>query len=293
MAGKRGMIIPNNWASLRSRYCIPDYVELLVPAEGVTLRNHHEGCIYLNEWMFKAGVQIPFDFDILELLHIFGAAPIQVLPNSWSIIQSVLWFCEKRNTKIVLNLPDSVPEWKLRIFYALFKEVQGAVRSWGVPLQWNNELLEVRNVMPEELEWGQRAALEEPSSDGIRALSFLEFQPLLLGENHRGVHMERHQAPRRAIGPTALNKEAQERLARQEEEDLQASLALSREEVCRSSLFVTSPEASVDPASLGSAPPHVLVMDIGADTTSLTPIFELETPKAPGREGIEADTAEA
>ncbi|KAL6000693.1 hypothetical protein ACLOJK_006419 [Asimina triloba] len=63
-------------ASLRSRYHIPDYFELLAPSARETFRSHYEGCVCLNEWMFKAGVRIPFDFDILELLHAFGAAPI-------------------------------------------------------------------------------------------------------------------------------------------------------------------------------------------------------------------------
>ncbi|KAL5997035.1 hypothetical protein ACLOJK_007961 [Asimina triloba] len=93
--------------------------------------------------------------------------------------------------------------------------------------------------------------------------------------------------------PTTLNKEAQEHLARQEEEDLQASLALSREEARCSGLFIASPKASMDLVSLGSAPPLVLMMDIGVDTTSPTPVLELEASEAPGQEGVEVDTTVA
>ncbi|KAL5978134.1 hypothetical protein ACLOJK_029251 [Asimina triloba] len=81
MTKKKGMIIPNDLESLRSRYRISDCIELLAPTEGETLRDHYEGNIYLNEWMFKAEVHIRFDFGISKLLHIFGAAPIQEEPE--------------------------------------------------------------------------------------------------------------------------------------------------------------------------------------------------------------------
>ncbi|KAL5978002.1 hypothetical protein ACLOJK_037025 [Asimina triloba] len=93
-------------------------------------------------------------------------------------------------------------------------------------------------------------------------------------------------------GSTALNKEAQERLVRQEEEDLQAGLALSREEARRSSLLVASPETSVDPTSLGLAPSSVPVAGDGADTKSHIPVFEREASEVSGREGVKARTAD-
>ncbi|KAL5978858.1 hypothetical protein ACLOJK_018753 [Asimina triloba] len=185
-----------------------------------------------------------------------------------------------------------------------------------VPLQWNNELPEVQIVATEELERGQRAALG-PSSGSVRFR-----RPLILGENRRGIRTVKHRVIRGSPTPvlhcpghrawseerskkrkhlvkvdlagqglTALNKEAQERLARREE-DLQAGLTLSREEARRLGLFVTLLEASMDPVSLGPAPLPVPVMNIRADTTSPTPVLELETSEVPGREIVEADTVE-
>ncbi|KAL5980342.1 hypothetical protein ACLOJK_028250 [Asimina triloba] len=90
-------------------------------------------------------------------------------------------------------------------------------------------------------------------------------------------------------GSTALNKEAKEHLAKQDEENLQAGLALSHEEARRSGLFVTLLEASMDPIYLGSVPPPIPVMNIGIDTTKPTPVYEPETSEALGQKGIEAD----
>ncbi|KAL5994071.1 hypothetical protein ACLOJK_034942 [Asimina triloba] len=89
MTGKKEMITSEDLASIWSRYLISNFFEFLIPLEGETLRSHREGCVCLNEWMFKVGVRIPLEFGISELLNIFGVAPIQIMPNSWRIIQSV------------------------------------------------------------------------------------------------------------------------------------------------------------------------------------------------------------
>ncbi|KAL5986380.1 hypothetical protein ACLOJK_014713, partial [Asimina triloba] len=59
MLGKKWMITLEELVSLRSRYLIPDFFELLAPLEGETLSSHCKGCVCLNEWMFKARVRIP------------------------------------------------------------------------------------------------------------------------------------------------------------------------------------------------------------------------------------------
>ncbi|KAL5973142.1 hypothetical protein ACLOJK_037169 [Asimina triloba] len=162
MTGKKGIMTTEDLVSLRLCYHILDLFELLAPSEGETLRSHCKGCVCLNEWMFKAGVRIPLEFGILELLSTFSATPIQILPNSWRIIQSVLWFCEwrkcranrhlwvslisrkvilvsvsfagKRNTKIIPNLPDLVSKWKLQFFYARFRAGEESTHAWGIPM---------------------------------------------------------------------------------------------------------------------------------------------------------------
>ncbi|KAL6002636.1 hypothetical protein ACLOJK_022855 [Asimina triloba] len=109
MASKKEMIVPDDLESLRSRYRIPDSVELSAPREGETLRDHHDGSICLNEWMFKAGVRIPFDFGVSKLLplvrfrftadHQFWASLL-----SRKVTLGYVTFTRKQNTKIVLNL---------------------------------------------------------------------------------------------------------------------------------------------------------------------------------------------
>ncbi|KAL6002293.1 hypothetical protein ACLOJK_034223 [Asimina triloba] len=230
-------------------------------------------------------------------------------------------FARKRNTKIVLNLPDSVPEWKFWFFYARFEEA----------------------VTPEELKRGQRRLWNSSNRTALNGIQqrgpflrwyqghpLLGFQALLPMENWRDVHAAKHQVPCRALvrlpggcrlrsfiaqitersrrsvrkrrnallrGPTTLSKEAQESLARQDEENLQASLALFYE-AHRSGLLVASPEASMDSVSLElglleSMPPPILARDIGADTTSPIPILEPKTSEALDQEGVGADIARA
>ncbi|KAL5973227.1 hypothetical protein ACLOJK_037254 [Asimina triloba] len=60
-------------------------------------------------------------------------------------------------------------------------------------------------------------------------------------------------------------------------------LAFSCKEARRSNLFVTSPEALVDPISLRSVPLPILVMNIGADTTSPTLVLESKTSEVSER----------
>ncbi|KAL5986228.1 hypothetical protein ACLOJK_014561 [Asimina triloba] len=227
------MIIPNDLACLRSHYRIPDCVELLRPIEGETLRDHYEGCIFLNDWMFKAGVQIPFEFSISKLLLIFD---------------------------------------KLQFFYVRFREAQ----------EWNNELLQVQSVALEELELGQRAApkflqsynlkwhsVKGSFSGGVRAFPFREFQPILLRKNQRAVYMERHRALLQALIHLSRDRRHQSSITLVIEHCRMSvrrrGSALLRE-ARRSSLFVTSPKASMDPTSLGSTTPPI--PGIKADTAT-------------------------
>ncbi|KAL6001237.1 hypothetical protein ACLOJK_006969 [Asimina triloba] len=82
MTGKKGIIAAVDLVSLRLRYHISDFFELSAPSERETLRSHRKGYVCLNKWMFKEGVRIPLEFGISKLLNVFGAAPIQISPNS-------------------------------------------------------------------------------------------------------------------------------------------------------------------------------------------------------------------
>ncbi|KAL6000622.1 hypothetical protein ACLOJK_024321 [Asimina triloba] len=72
----------------------------------------------------------------------------------------------------------------------------------GVETSWNDELLELRSVTLEELEWGQRAVLDVtqrrgPFFDGARAYPSWELRLLLLGKRQRGAGVSQRWALRR------------------------------------------------------------------------------------------------
>ncbi|KAL5978230.1 hypothetical protein ACLOJK_029347 [Asimina triloba] len=277
-----------------------------------------------------------------ELLNIFGAAPIQILPNSWRIIQSVPWFCESRkcmadqhfwasllsrkmmlgsvsftrkwNTKIVSNLPNSVPEWKLQFFYARFKEGE------------DNELPVVRSVALEELERGQshialsgirrrgpfrwceglllsealgvllRGVLAgasgpslgtRPSSEGSRALASrpTNYRDRFVERPKKRIHLvDGHQ-------PVAVNKGAEEDVERLDEENLQLRLALCRQEARFSGLAIASLEVPLIPIpKLVSSP---VLGDAGGSPPSPNPSFGWEILEVLGREGARVDASGA
>ncbi|KAL5984854.1 hypothetical protein ACLOJK_038690 [Asimina triloba] len=129
------MIFSDDLEFIHSRYHILDSIKLFAPREGKTLRDHQDGCICLNEWMFKVGIWIPFEFSVSELYHVFDATPIQVA-------QSVMWFCEWRKCSASRYLWVSLMSRK------------------GIPLRCSEGLPEVTSVVPEELKTGQRLILE-------------------------------------------------------------------------------------------------------------------------------------
>ncbi|KAL5976379.1 hypothetical protein ACLOJK_020710 [Asimina triloba] len=91
-------------------------------------------------------------------------------------------------------------------------------------------------------------------------------------------------------GSTALDKGAEERLARQEKADLQASLAVSCEEARRSGLIVASLEVTMELGPLGPTPSFMPVADIEVAIMSPKPAFEGESSEASSRDGTEASS---
>ncbi|KAL5995610.1 hypothetical protein ACLOJK_025674 [Asimina triloba] len=47
--------------------------------------------ICVNKFMFKAGVGLPFEFDIFEALNAFDMTLIQLMSNSWKILRVITW----------------------------------------------------------------------------------------------------------------------------------------------------------------------------------------------------------
>ncbi|KAL6009545.1 hypothetical protein ACLOJK_022775 [Asimina triloba] len=68
------MILSKNLESIKVCYEIPERIELLALKPGETFKDYHLGCICLNEFMFKVGVRVPFEFGVAELLADWDAA---------------------------------------------------------------------------------------------------------------------------------------------------------------------------------------------------------------------------
>ncbi|KAL6001278.1 hypothetical protein ACLOJK_007010 [Asimina triloba] len=242
MTGKKWMITSEELVSLRLRYLILNFCESLAPLEGETLRSHREGCVCLNEWMFKAGVHIPLEFGISKLLN---------------VILGGISFAGKRTTKIVSNLPNLVSDYKLRFFNARFRAMEEPARAWGystrgVFLRWCEGL---------SLSEGSRVLLcSEPvgpvgpssstrfSFEGSRAPASRRTgdRVWLVECSKKRKQLIDVDAVGEGYQPVVANKEVGEDVEGQNEEDLRLGLALSREEARCSSLFVASPEAHDD-----------------------------------------------
>ncbi|KAL5982348.1 hypothetical protein ACLOJK_016419 [Asimina triloba] len=96
------------------------------------------GHICINEFMFKARVELVYKFDVFKVRNVFDVAPIQLMPNSWKILRALsrlgewmghqinqtLWrvlltrkqfgawqiVTGKKSTKVMNNLSDSIKD---------------------------------------------------------------------------------------------------------------------------------------------------------------------------------------
>ncbi|KAL6009567.1 hypothetical protein ACLOJK_022797 [Asimina triloba] len=258
MTGKKGMITFEELVSLRSRYLIPDFFEFLAPLEGETLRSHCKGRVCPNKWMFKAGVWIPLE-------RYRDDQPFWASLLSRKVILGGISFIGKRTTKIVLNLPDSVSDCKLRFFYSRFRAGEEQVRYVGLEelksgLKWHS----TRGAF---LRWceglsfygGLEALLRSepmgPSgpSSGTRSSSRGSRASVSRHVSDRVWPVARPKKRKRLID-VAASEGVGEEVERLNAENLRLGLALSREEAPCSGLVVASPEGRDDTPGLVSSP---------------------------------------
>ncbi|KAL6002038.1 hypothetical protein ACLOJK_037485 [Asimina triloba] len=247
--------------------------------------------------MHQAGVQIPFDFGISELLHVFWCGSdssfAQLLENH--SIGAVVLRVKKMQGRPPLLGFVIVKEGDVGFCY-LCKEAEHKDREQPPQFGSKIEVLGYQGLpLPRVPVASPRGGPEERligeasgSSLGARPLTGGSSAPVPHHSDHTAREEKRLKERKRLIevgllgqGPTTLEKE-QEHLVRQEEEDLQAGLALSHEEARRSGLLVASPEALMDPTPLGPALSFVPVVDVGANTTSSIPTFEREAFEVSG-----------
>ncbi|KAL6003223.1 hypothetical protein ACLOJK_023446 [Asimina triloba] len=226
-----------------------DVDQLLAPELRETLQDHQAGRICLNEFMFKVGVRVPFKFSVTELLYVFGTAPIHLTPNSWKIIQIVVYntnryfwrfllsrkviqglvtFTGKHTNMVVNNLPHSM------------KRGRGVVLILEVPDWWRERLPDVEETASfssKEIffRWCQGLTFfgalvafvrgeadvrrsGEASSSLAGAGSLAEGLAVLVREEGR---LRKKRRLKKAIhegqGPVMLQEEEEERLARRED----------------------------------------------------------------------------
>ncbi|KAL5985856.1 hypothetical protein ACLOJK_027845 [Asimina triloba] len=137
---------------IRDCYEISSGIDLSTPEPHETPRDHRPGYICLNEFIFEAGFRIPFEFGVADLLQGFRAVSwfcewkeCRAYRYFWRALlvrkslQGYVTFARKGNAELIDNLPDSVPRWKSRFFYArLLTEMD----SLGVPDRWEERLAE-------------------------------------------------------------------------------------------------------------------------------------------------------
>ncbi|KAL5983811.1 hypothetical protein ACLOJK_017903 [Asimina triloba] len=285
MTGKNGMIVLDELTSLCSRYRIPNNVELSAPKEGEILRDHRFTQLLENHLI---------SIVVLQVRKFRADRRFWALLLSRKMILGCVTFVGKRNMKIILNLPDLVPNGSSSSFMPTLRR--------RMESSWNDEQPEVKSVTLEEREWGQWAVWEFFQSHnlkwhstkgaffrwfhglplsgvlvasprgGLRGhLGCRQLAPLRL--DHRTWAEEYPKKKKRLIkgthhilldivrqGSPALDEE--ERLARQEDTDLQAGLMLSREEIHLLDLIIASPKASLDPTPLVPAPSSAPMADV-------------------------------
>ncbi|KAL6000238.1 hypothetical protein ACLOJK_023933 [Asimina triloba] len=77
-------------------YRIPANIILSTLASHETSRDHRPGYLCLSEHMLRAGVLVPLEFGVAEVLWAFHVSPARVTLHSVKIIQTMAWFCEHR-----------------------------------------------------------------------------------------------------------------------------------------------------------------------------------------------------
>ncbi|KAL5979397.1 hypothetical protein ACLOJK_019295 [Asimina triloba] len=134
------------------------------PEPQETLLDHCPKCLYLNAFMFKARIWIPFEFGVTILLH--HIVPMVLLNHK--LLQGYVTFAGKGNTKLIDNLPDSVPEWKSKFFYAWLVTRE---HNWGIPNWWVEKLPEPIFASAKELEALPRLNSSCPDTSAMLASS--------------------------------------------------------------------------------------------------------------------------
>ncbi|KAL5989772.1 hypothetical protein ACLOJK_010666 [Asimina triloba] len=88
----------------RRQYPWRSLFELILAGMDDNLMTYRLRCLCVNEHMFKAGVGLPFEYDIAEAFIMALVAPIQLVPN-WA----VTWFAEWLEVASAGGMADRAP----------------------------------------------------------------------------------------------------------------------------------------------------------------------------------------
>ncbi|KAL5986985.1 hypothetical protein ACLOJK_015320 [Asimina triloba] len=142
------LISSEDLALIRDCYEILSNIVLSTSKPHETPRDRRPGYICMNEFMFKTGVQIPFEFGVADLLQGFrkGYRADRYFLRALLVrksIQGYVTFIGKGDAELIDNLPD------------LFVSERD---SWGVPDWWEKRLPEPVSASTVGLEAHQRLA---------------------------------------------------------------------------------------------------------------------------------------
>ncbi|KAL6006481.1 hypothetical protein ACLOJK_037435 [Asimina triloba] len=272
MVSRRGLISSNDMVLIRSRYQIPDNIELLASEPDKTLCHHQPGCICLNEFMCKVGVRLPFEFKVVAFCR------ISTLPQSTSLL-----------------IPGrSSSRW------CGFVNGESDVRT-GIPNRWVKKLPEAVVALVEELEANQWLVLAHLQANNLQWFpskeAFFDWCQNSVYPDASAVLREKKK--RHALKRPHLSMV--EELVREEEANLQMVMTLSLE---MARCVISSLEAPAEPdhsrttdfSSAGSldgipittekrrsargkgAPRVIIIEEVGDLALTLTSMGEPEPP---------------
>ncbi|KAL5988992.1 hypothetical protein ACLOJK_027094 [Asimina triloba] len=133
---------------IRDSYGIPRSIALTPLKSHETSWDYRPEYLYLNESILRAGVQIPFEFGVAEVLSAFYVSPARVTPHSWKVIEG--------DVKAINNPLDPTLGWKSRFFFA---HLSSKMDTWGVLKRWVEPLPNPISRLNVGLSSSQRLAL--------------------------------------------------------------------------------------------------------------------------------------
>ncbi|KAL6002270.1 hypothetical protein ACLOJK_034200 [Asimina triloba] len=104
---EKHLVMSEDLDVIQDNYNIPSSIILSPPTSYETPRDYRPGHLCLNEYMLRAGIQIPFEFGVADALLAFHISLVRYAAfSAWD------------NVKAIDNPPDPTQGWESRSFFA-------------------------------------------------------------------------------------------------------------------------------------------------------------------------------